>query len=395
MRRSDDPTGPFDVGPFTHINVLLRLPAPLRPDGSWTRAAVLLLVAWLPLLLLDSIGRFLFDVQENGAFLGDVSAQVRYLIALPLLVGAEQWSVPRLSRIARQFARGELVGPSDRFELRVLFDAARRQLDHRGTEMVLTVLAYVIAIGARGIGVSHRAGDWIKPTVGASALGLSLAGWWCVLVSQPLFLGVWMAWLWRAAVWARFLWGVSRLELRLVAAHPDRCAGLRFVASSLRAFAPFAFALGAVVAGTMAGRIPASGGELQETSRMVAIGATALLPVCLFAGPLLVFMGALRRARLRGMLEYGALASSVGQRFEDRWLGTEHGRHADPLGAPDFSATTDLYSIVSNVRAMSVVPFGPRDLLPLVIAALLPFLPLLLLVVPALDVLKAVAHIFL
>jgi hypothetical protein len=391
----DEPTDPFEAGPFTRLHAVCRLPAPARRAGRWRRAIVLSLVAWIPLLLLDLMRRVAFDVGGDESFLGDLSAHVRYLIAIPLLVIAERTCLPRLSRIARQFERAELVRPQDRFLLRTLFDAARSQLDHRGAEVVLTVIAYALAIGASGIAFSYRAGDWISPTTGAAALGLSVAGWWCVLVSQPVFLVLWMAWLWRATVWARFLWGVSRLELRLVAAHPDQSAGLRFVSDSLRAFAPIGFALGAVVSGTMAGRMPESGQALQDSERVAAVATTALAPLCVFAGPLLVFVGTLRRVRRRGILEYGALAGSLGHRFEERWMGAELDPCTEALSAPDFSATTDLYSIVSNARAMTVLPFGVWDAFSLVIASLLPFLPLLLLVVPAVDVLKAVASVFL
>ena len=40
-------------------------------------------------------------------------------------------------------------------------------------------------------------------------------------------------------MWARFLWGVSRLELRLVSSHPDLAGGLRFLSDSTAAFGSF------------------------------------------------------------------------------------------------------------------------------------------------------------
>ena len=80
----------------------------------------------------------------------------------------------------------------------------------------------------------------------------SLAGWWHTLVSVPLLLLLIFGWCWRLALWTRLLWLIARLELRLVASHPDRCAGLSFLGHSVRAFAIVALALAVIVAGRSA-----------------------------------------------------------------------------------------------------------------------------------------------
>ncbi len=66
----------------------------------------------------------------------------------------------------------------------------------------------------------------------------SLAGWWHLLVSLPLLLILFFGWIWRLALWARFLFLMSRLNLRLIPAHPDNVGGLKicqFVTSRLSA----------------------------------------------------------------------------------------------------------------------------------------------------------------
>jgi hypothetical protein len=62
--------------------------------------------------------------------------------------------------------------------------------------------------------------------------------------------------------------------------------------------------------------------------------------------------------------------------MEARWL--NHGATQEALDANDFSATTDLYSIVSNAYAANLVPVSLRNLLAVAAGALLPFVPVVL-----------------
>ena len=78
-------------------------------------------------------------------------------------------------------------------------------------------------------------------------------------------------------------------------------------------------------------------------------------------------------------------ALSEGQQFERKWLHRAGSIDASMLEASDFSATTDLYQVVSNVYAMGVMPMDLRNLVILMLATLLPFAPVALIAVP-LDV---------
>jgi hypothetical protein len=167
--------------------------------------------------------------------------------------------------------------------------------------------------------------------------------------------------------------------------HPDLAGGLGFVATSMQGFAPVAFALGASTAGGIAEGVLLEGRAL-DTYRWVP-GILLLLVLVLFVSPLLVFSMPMMKARIRGSFAYGELAEALGRRFEQRWLGRGPELGEDALGVQDFSATTDLYSIAANVRNMRLVPFDLRGLIPLLVAALLPFVPLLFALIPLKQVL--------
>jgi len=97
----------------------------------------------------------------------------------------------------------------------------------------------------------------------------------------------------------------------------------------------------------------------------------------------------IRRAQLRGIMEYGTLAMQLGQRFEERWLRRDTLR-PDALSASDFSATTDLYSIAANVTRIRMLPVDGRAVVALSLAALLPFVPVAFLTLPPSRVLQLI-----
>lgn len=378
------PDYPFDAGPYIRLQQSLGL---MRPDLQRVtqRAVLLAAVAWLPLLILSALQGLALGPNPRESLLLDVSAYARYLIALPMLVVAERICLPRLAGIAGHFVDAGLVTDEDRPRFDGLIASTRQLLQQRWAEIGLVLLAYTVTVMSTGVVYPADVSSWAAPTRdGVSEI--SLAGWWRMLVSQPLFLILVVAWLWRVAVWTRFLWKVSRLDLQLVASHPDLAGGLYFVTDSVRAFMPVAFAIGAAVAGG-AGEAIVVDGRPPQDFRFVVVAAVVLV-LALFQGPLMVFTGPLRRARFRGIFAYGELADAVGRQFERRWLDRSEVVGDEALSAQDFSATTDLFAIVSNVRQVGLVLYDLKSLLLLAVAVLLPFVPLVLAVLPLDQLLK-------
>jgi hypothetical protein len=358
----------FDGGPPRRLARFLGLAGPNDPRlGRRTAAAVL--VAWAPLMVLGLAGG-----PETRSILDDFAVHARFAVALPLLVWAERGCGGRLGEIAAHFAETGLVrGPAlARFETLV---ASTRRL----RDSLLVEIGAVIAAAALVASILRHVPEARVPQWYLDAGSMSLAGWWHTLVSLPLLVLLLIGWLWRVFLWARFLWRVAKLELRLVPPHPDRAAGLRFVGHSLAAFDVPAFAVSVIAAGTIANTV--IHGDVDLESRAGAVAAVVLTTLALFVGPLLAFSARLFAERMRGAFQYGALAAAEGREFERKWLDRpaldEH-----VLEVPDFSATTDLFQTVSNVYAMRIVPIDGRSFGWLVASAIMPFLPLPLAVVP-------------
>jgi hypothetical protein len=108
-----------------------------------------------------------------------------------------------------------------------------------------------------------------------------------------------------------------------------------------------------------------------------AIAFIAVTIMVLFAGPLWFFHDQLRSTRMRAWLSYDRVAQRQVGQFEQKWI--EDSKESDLLTQPDFSAVIDFNSTVDKVHQMTRWPAQRRQLLVLVAAALLPFLPVAML----------------
>jgi hypothetical protein len=285
-----------------------------------------------------------------------------------------------------------MIPPDERPEYDTLLARSRRLLSSPVTAIIILGLAYALTIPLSRRVVPDEVSTWASPITDAGHR-TSPAGWWRALVSQPLYVAFMVLWLLRSAVWAYFLHRVSRMDLRLVASHPDHVGGLQFAVWSTRAFPLVALAIGAAMAGNLAQRVIFDGTSLMHFNG--AIGIVIGFVLLLFVAPLFALRRPLRRLRERGILTYGELAGKLGQRFEHQWLRPGRGVTEEALEAPDFSALTDAYQVVAHVGAIKLLPFDLKETAVLVLATLAPFIPLLLVMVPAAELLQFVVNILL
>ena len=125
-------------------------------------------------------------------------------------------------------------------------------------------------------------------------------------------------WYLRVLIWTRLLWYISRIDLRLLPAHPDRVGGLGFVSNAVYAFAAIAAAHGALLAGLLTNRIFFANAAL--TDFKAEIGVVVVFMLCLTLAPPLVFTPQLARAERVGMVRYGTLAERYVRAFDTKWL---------------------------------------------------------------------------
>jgi len=367
----------FDGGPPRRVETALRLVKPGMPAAPG-RAALVSLLAWLPLVLLAAMQSFTLGEDKLTDLLLDFGVHARYLVAVPLFIAAEAFTLSTLGKTARHFVEADLIRDSDRARFELISESTRRLLHSKVVEILVVLFAYFAVIVLIRVLSPETIPSWHMLT--KEHLSFSWAGWWHTVVSIPLSLILFFGWLWRLFLWSLLLWRVSRLDLHLVPAHPDLSGGLQFVGASLRAFPLLSFALGAVVAGGVANRVVHQGMHLVDFKYIIATLVVVIL--ILFVAPLTVFTREILQTRRRGIFQYGALAGAVGRQMERKWLDRNESVDEAALDVQHFSATTDLYQLVSNVYQIKSVPLDLQDLVAVVVAVLLPFVPVLLYEIP-------------
>ena len=156
------------------------------------------------------------------------------------------------------------------------------------------------------------------PCLETTHLPLTLAGYWYAFVSVPFFNSFCCGGTCGSRSGSGFLWQVSRLNLHLTAAHPDRAGGIRFLGNSSYAFSPILFAEGASLSGLIAAGCLYEGRSLLSF-KMEAAGLSGFF-VLLIVGPLVMFIPRLTLTRRQGSAEYGLLANRYVFGFEDKWI---------------------------------------------------------------------------
>ncbi|HKX99894.1 MAG TPA: hypothetical protein VJL86_09280 [Steroidobacteraceae bacterium] len=370
-----------NCGPVDRALARVGLPSG-DPPRLFVRAFLPAVLVWVPLLVLELVKPPI----EGGAavsFFDDLSTHVRFLLVVPLLVLVEASIGRRTKQVASHFVEARLVSAADRPRFDALLRKAGRAFESAPVEAVIAGLAACFVWSAvqnfRGDGLQF----WFEEMTPEGAR-LSAAGWWYVIGSW-LSSFLLLRWFWRYVVWCWFLQRLSRLDLQVLATHPDQSAGLGFVSFGHTAFAQLGFTVSCLVAGAIATRVLHEGASL--LSYQWPLAAFVAISIALGLAPLAVFWRPLRMAKEAAVLVYGSFASKYIQDFHARWIGTQAGE--TPLeSSGDVQGLADIGGSLDRVYDMRLLPISLKTAIAYAVAALAPMLPLLLLVMPLRDLLR-------
>jgi hypothetical protein len=358
-------------GPLYQVFRRIQLCGPAL-ELVWRRIVIIAGVAWLPLLVLSLIdGHALGGIKIP--FLYDIEAHVRFLVALPILIGAELVVHARIRPAVKRFVQRHLIIPEDLPRFHAAMDSGLRLRNSVFMELGLMVLVYTLGLWVWRSQIATGIESWYAISAG-SEWHLTLAGYWYAFVSIPIFQFILVRWYLRLFIWFQFLWRVSRLDLHLNATHPDRACGLGFLGHLSYVFGPILFAQGALLSGMIANRVMYEGQNLMAFK--VEAGGLVVFFMLFTLGPLLVFTPHLARAKRRGLRDYGGLASRYVQEFEGKWIQGGAPRKEELLGSGDIQSLADLGNSFTVVQETRPVPFGLKDALRLAAATAAPLLPL-------------------
>jgi len=354
-------------GPFYELQ---RLSGLLREDAlhAVSRALLFVGLAWAVPLILSFISGHAFGSSVDKPYLLDAAVWARFFIAVGLFVLMEKPVEERLNVHLVQFAHVPLLAAGS-FETAagVVVRALRRRDAYLAETMCLTI-AILATIATYFRFVDDETASWAVRHLDDKNT-LTLAGWWCVIFSNTLFWFLLLRWLWRLFVWSALLNDLAKLELNLVATHPDGHAGLAFIGEYPNAYTMFVFAMSSVLGASLAKELLANG--LATTTYGYVMAGWLLIVLMLFSWPLLSFRKPLTDLKERTLLAFSALATRHLRAAERELLGknvTANG-NAEAVAANDSPDPSKAYVAA---RKLSTVLVSRAALLPVSAAALLP-----------------------
>jgi hypothetical protein len=333
---------------------------------------------WLPLALLTALGGdFLSGV--SVPFLYDLDVHIRFLIALPLLIGAEVIVHSRLRVVVAQFRERNLIAPEDRRAFENIISGAMRLGNSVTIEIILLVVAFVAFYGVWRSQVDLGVVSWYAAST-HEAISFTWAGYWYVFVAVPIFRFMLLRWYFRIFVWYVFMFRVSRLRLQLEPLHADKAGGLEFLSMSVDAISPVLLAQSVVLSGVICNQIWHAGATLPDFQ--LTIGGFAAIMLLLVLLPLGFFVLPMAAAKRAALPELGALATRYASEFRQKWLPESRTRDKELLGSSDLQSLADLTNGYAVTHDMRLLPFGTNVVVRLVILIALPLLPLPLTMFP-------------
>jgi len=353
-------------------------PAQLR------RAALSVLITWLPLFLLSTLQGTALDSAAAVPFLHDFGVHTRFLVTVPVLLAAETIMAPYIAEAAGHFVSSGLVLERQYDLFKMAIDRGLKSRDSAAAEVSIAFIGYAMTLIFFLPNAVHastwyadRSADGFRPT---------LAGWWFLGFCIPFVHFLVVRWLWRFFLWCRFLSDMNKLDLQLYPTHPDQAGGLGFTGKVQRFFGILLAAYSATVAGVWANEIFYDHISLDHFALPAA--AYVIAAVALVLAPLLVFSKKLFFAKRRGLFKYGTLATNYTGSFDRKWIARTEEKEDELLGSSDIQSLADLGNSYAFIENMNVVPVTPKTPIILALACLLPLSPLLLTVISLKDIFK-------
>jgi hypothetical protein len=346
----------FCGGPLYRLQVLLHL-IKIPQWNLARRVTCLLAISWLPLVIMTA---WLRPEQLSG-LLKDYLVYSRVVIALPVLLIGQLLMEKRFRVVVEHVREAQLVSDEDQHRLDAVIATLTRLRDSALPETLIAILVFaevVIAGPSRLVTGPAWAGSG-----GPGAAHLTAAGWYYLLVCVLIYQFLVLLGFWKWFVWSYLLYRLSRMDLRLVATHPDLHGGLGFLGLAPVAFIPIAAAI--------------------SIALVVLFFKIELGPLCFFIWKLSVL-------RQKAILEYGVLAQVQTTDFHSKWISHREDRWKELSEVPNVTMLADFDFVYSNIKRMQPLPVDRNTLIGLALAVLVPLLPAVLAEIPLRVLMKEI-----
>jgi hypothetical protein len=348
---------------------------------------IALLICWLPLAIITLIQQNFWTGSFANSFITSFETQSRLLVTVPILLFSDRIVNLKLGRLLAQFVSSGIIRNEDVERFYQIIWNNVNFMKSRWVEPILFLLSYlqVILILFYTTENTHML-SW---GLNEDHQSLNLAGFWSTLISKPFVLYLVYRWLLRIIFWDIILYKISKLNLKLFPPHPDLVGGLGFLPYSIRYFSGVAFAFSAILAGNMADFVLVEGAHVTDF-KFIALGTFIFITI-LFVFPLLFFVNKLNSAREQSIFENNDYANGFFRELHHKVKSKGYNQvTADDLNSTEFSTVSDMSGVFSNVLHMQTLPFTLKDLLPFWISTIIPFIFVIFIEFPVIEVFKAI-----
>ena len=341
--------------------------------GLMKTALFFVLITWLPLFILTLIERTFGGAGVEINFLEDFLIHSKLLLIVPFLILIERLIDFYYDGYVNSIWR--MVGPEkeDSFEL------ISARIDRLSNSLLPEIL-FLVIIYAVVFLISENAAPkfskWDYLPEGSSGIDLTIAGWYELLISMPVYQLLFFRWIWRWSLWAYSVFMYSRLNLNINGIHADQMAGMEFLNILPLWFGILSLSLSVIFAAQTGMDIIYRDASLKDFVNPI-LGYVTVLSLMLYF-PLIFFVPTLIKAKTKGIYYYGGIAQYHNNLFNKKWLEGELPKDENLLGSVDNSSLADLNGAYQqSISEMNIIPIKFRWIMGTAIVLLVPFLPLL------------------
>lgn len=269
----------FRGGPFYRAQLASRLIREGKCNHA-RRVIITIAVAWVPLVLLTAF----LNPSSLASLLTSYRVYSRMFIAIPVLLIGQTIMESRFQMVVQHILDTLWLEDAQLQRMNTIIASIIRLRDSLIPGAMIVVLLIVHTI--TGVRTQLDVGPWLFQGTPPD-VHLTAASWYAILVTATIFQFLLGLSFWKWMLWTVFAFRLSRLNLRLVATHPDGHGRLGFLGLVRIAFTPISFAAATAVGATWRHDILAHGAKLMSF-KLDAI--VLLILVAIFAlGPLAFF----------------------------------------------------------------------------------------------------------
>ena len=213
--------------------------------GIARRALFWPLLAWLPTAIWAWLHGGLLPAEGSEPLLSHFGINARLLLAVPLFIIAEGVMQSTLTGTLPRLVSSGIVPRSELNALRDLLQGVARLRDSVLPWIAISAALVSFFVLSAPDQLPHELA-WAGSLSAGEAPGFG--AWWYLYVGRTIFLTLLLAWVWRLTLLFVLFKRISGLNLSLVPTHPDRSAGLGFMAKVPVMFAPVVLAISSVFA---------------------------------------------------------------------------------------------------------------------------------------------------